>query len=163
MGTHIFEYYATDWDETIQIASIKYQAWGVGPAANKRFFHIELSETSNSNKFKKLYERYVKLLAKILRDRNIHPPQGLWTHKDITYKFGSTDYEYTLSYLKSHGVSESQFRVEVLKVYAEAPVTKPQKPSQNVVGTIGVRGLNRPVHKSWCYRTSRKRRICTLT
>ncbi|MBG9615804.1 peptidoglycan recognition protein family protein, partial [Bacillus cereus] len=61
-----FVHYATDWDETIQIASTKYQAWGAGPAANKRFVHVELSETSDPIKFKKSYKRYVKLLAKIL-------------------------------------------------------------------------------------------------
>lgn len=113
MGTHIFEYYAIDWDETIQIVFTKYQAWSVGPAMNKRFVNIELSETSNSNKFKKLYQRYVKLLTKILHNRNIHPSQGLWTHKDITYKFGSTNHEYPLSYLKSHSVLESQFRADL--------------------------------------------------
>ena len=47
-----FVHYATDWDETIQIASTKYQAWGAGPAANKRFVHVELSETSDPIKFK---------------------------------------------------------------------------------------------------------------
>ena len=33
----------------------------------KRFVHVELSETSNPDKFKSSYERYVKLLAKILK------------------------------------------------------------------------------------------------
>lgn len=136
-----FVHYATDWDETIQIASTKYQAWGAGPAANKRFVHVELSETSDSIKFKKSYERYVKLLAKILRDRNIHPSVGLWTHKDITYKLGGTDHEDPIQYLKSHGVSESQFRSDVLKAYNGHSVTveaKPQQPSGNVTETSGV-------------------------
>ncbi|QIW22420.1 N-acetylmuramoyl-L-alanine amidase [Bacillus thuringiensis] len=136
-----FVHYATDWDENIQIASTKYQAWGAGPAANKRFVHVELSETSDPIKFKKSYERYVKLLAKILRDRNIHPSQGLWTHKDITYKLGGTDHEDPLDYLKSHGVSESQFRADVLKAYNGHSITvevKPQKPSQDVVGAAGI-------------------------
>ncbi|WP_410985920.1 N-acetylmuramoyl-L-alanine amidase [Bacillus paranthracis] len=136
-----FVHYATDWDETIQIASIKYQAWGAGPAANKRFVHVELSETSDPIKFKKSYERYVKLLAKILKDRNIHPSVGLWTHKDITYKLGGTDHEDPLQYLKSHGVSESQFRNDVLKAYNGHSVTveaKPQPPSGNVTEVTGV-------------------------
>lgn len=136
-----FVHFATDWDETIQIASTKYQAWGAGPAANKRFVHVELSETSDPIKFKKSYERYVKLLAKILRDRNIHPSVGLWTHKDITYKLGGTDHEDPLQYLKSHGVSESQFRNDVLKAYNGHSVTveaKPQQPSGNVTEASGV-------------------------
>ncbi|PHA02566.1 N-acetylmuramoyl-L-alanine amidase, partial [Bacillus wiedmannii] len=132
---------ATDWDETIQIASTKYQAWGAGPAANKRFVHVELSETSDPIKFKKSYERYVKLLAKILRDRNIHPSVGLWTHKDITYKLGRTDHEDPIQYLKSHGVSEAQFRSDVLKAYNGHSVSveaKPQQPSESVLEASGV-------------------------
>ena len=66
-----FVHYATDWDETIQIASTKYQAWGAGPVANKRFVHVELCETADYAKFKRSYEKYVKLLAKILQDNNL--------------------------------------------------------------------------------------------
>ncbi|PHD99136.1 N-acetylmuramoyl-L-alanine amidase, partial [Bacillus toyonensis] len=131
----------TDWDENIQIASTKYRAWGAGPAANARFVHVELSETSDPIKFKKSYERYVKLLAKILKDRNIHPSVGLWTHKDITYKLGGTDHEDPIQYLKSHGVSESQFRNDVLKAYNGDSVSvkpKPQEPSESVTEASGV-------------------------
>ncbi|MED2985175.1 peptidoglycan recognition family protein [Bacillus thuringiensis] len=138
-----FVHYATDWDETIQIASTKYQAWGAGPAANKRFVHVELSETSDSIKFKKSYERYVKLLAKILKDRNIHPSIGLWTHKDITYKLGGTDHEDPIDYLRSHGVSESKFRADVLKAYNGDSISveaKPQQPNEvpGVINEVGV-------------------------
>ncbi|MEI3616386.1 N-acetylmuramoyl-L-alanine amidase, partial [Bacillus thuringiensis] len=138
-----FVHYATDWDETIQIASTKYQAWGAGPAANKRFVHVELSETSDPIKFKKSYERYVKLLAKILRDRNIDPSIGLWTHKDITYKLGGTDHEDPIDYLRSHGVSESKFRADVLKAYNGDSMSieaKPQQPNEvpGVINEVGV-------------------------
>ncbi|MEC3318709.1 N-acetylmuramoyl-L-alanine amidase, partial [Bacillus thuringiensis] len=138
-----FVHYATDWDETIQIASTKYQAWGAGPAANKRFVHVELSETSDSIKFKKSYERYVKLLAKILKDRNVHPSIGLWTHKDITYKLGGTDHEDPIDYLRSHGVSESKFRADVLKAYNGDSISveaKPQQPNEvpGVINEVGV-------------------------
>ncbi|WP_017154112.1 N-acetylmuramoyl-L-alanine amidase [Bacillus bingmayongensis] len=127
-----FVHYATDWDETIQIASTKFQAWGAGPVANKRFVHVELSETSDPVKFKKSYERYVKLLATILRDRNIHPSKGLWTHKDVTYGLGGTDHEDPLDYLRSHGVSEAQFRADVKRAYnnSNADVSVPEKPSK---------------------------------
>lgn len=136
-----FVHYATDWDENIQIASTKYRAWGAGPSANARFVHVELCETSDPVKFKRSYERYVKLLGEILRDRNIHPSKGLWTHKDITYKLGGTDHEDPIDYLRSHGVSESQFRADVLKAYNDDSVSvkpKPQEPSENVIGTTGV-------------------------
>ncbi|MFZ7803583.1 N-acetylmuramoyl-L-alanine amidase [Bacillus thuringiensis] len=145
-----FVHYATDWEETIQIASTKYQAWGAGPAANKRFVHVELSETSDLIKFKKSYERYVKLLAKILRDRNIDPSIGLWTHKDITYKLGGTDHEDPIDYLRSHGVSESKFRADVLKAYNGNSISveaKPKQPSEvpgvmNEAGVAYIDGYN---------------------
>ncbi|OOR27572.1 N-acetylmuramoyl-L-alanine amidase [Bacillus wiedmannii] len=138
-----FVHYAVDWDEKIQIASTKYRAWGAGPAANARFVHIELCETSDPVKFKRSYERYVELIGEILRERNIHPSKGLWTHKDITYKLGGTDHEDPLDYLRSHGVSEAKFRADVLKAYNGNSVTvdaKPQKPKE-IPGTVQVNGV----------------------
>ena len=49
----------------------KYQAWGAYPATNKRFVHVELCETADYTKFKRDYDKYVKLLAKILRERRL--------------------------------------------------------------------------------------------
>ena len=138
-----FVHYAVDWNEKIQIASTKYRAWGAGPAANARFVHVELCETSDPMKFKRSYERYVELIGEILRERNIHPSKGLWTHKDITYKLGGTDHEDPLDYLRSHGVSEAKFRADVLKAYNGNSVTvdaKPQKTNE-VPGTVEVNGV----------------------
>ncbi|AZJ21738.1 N-acetylmuramoyl-L-alanine amidase [Bacillus wiedmannii bv. thuringiensis] len=138
-----FVHYAVDWDEKIQIASTKYRAWGAGSAANARFVHVELCETSDPMKFKRSYERYVELIGEILRERNIHPSKGLWTHKDITYKLGGTDHEDPIDYLRSHGVSEAKFRADVLKAYNGNSVTvdaKPQKPNE-VPGTVEVNGV----------------------
>ncbi|SFJ06356.1 N-acetylmuramoyl-L-alanine amidase [Bacillus sp. 71mf] len=126
-----FVHYVVDWDETIQTASTKYRSWGAGPTANERFVQVELSETKNPVKFKRSYERYVKLLAEILRSRNIHPSKGLWTHKDVTYKFGGTDHEDPLAYLASHGVSEAQFRADVLKAYNGNAISSGAKVQQS--------------------------------
>ncbi|MFJ8118352.1 N-acetylmuramoyl-L-alanine amidase [Bacillus mycoides] len=125
-----FVHYAVDWDEKIQIASTKYRAWGAGPAANARFVHVELCETSDSVKFKRSYKQYVELIGEILRERNIHPSKGLWTHKDITYKLGGTDHEDPLDYLRSHGVSEAKFRADVLKAYNGKTIIVDAKPQE---------------------------------
>ncbi|MBG9516449.1 N-acetylmuramoyl-L-alanine amidase [Bacillus thuringiensis] len=127
-----FVHYATDWDETIQIASTKYQAWGAGPAANKRFVHVELCETGDFTKFKRSYEKYVRLLAKILQDNNLSVEKGLWTHNDVRKYLGGTDHEDPLAYLRSHGVTESQFRADVQRAYhnASMEVSVPEKPSK---------------------------------
>ncbi|MEB9905417.1 N-acetylmuramoyl-L-alanine amidase [Bacillus anthracis] len=127
-----FVHYAVDWNETIQIADTKYIAYGAGPGANKRFVHVELCETRDYEKFKRSYDKYVKLLAKILRDRGLSVEKGLWTHYDVTKYLGGTDHEDPLDYLRSHGVSEAQFRVEVLRAYnnSSMEVSVPEKPSK---------------------------------
>ncbi|MGG0293630.1 N-acetylmuramoyl-L-alanine amidase [Bacillus pacificus] len=127
-----FVHYAVDWNETIQIADTKYIAYGAGPGANKRFVHVELCETRDYEKFKRSYDKYVKLLAEILRDRGLSVEKGLWTHYDVTKYLGGTDHEDPLDYLKSHGVSEAQFRADVQRAYnnSNVEVSVPDKPSK---------------------------------
>uniref|UniRef100_UPI0011A31120 N-acetylmuramoyl-L-alanine amidase n=1 Tax=Bacillus toyonensis TaxID=155322 RepID=UPI0011A31120 len=127
-----FVHYAVDWNETIQIADTKYIAYGGGPAANKRFVHVELCETADYTKFKRSYEKYVKLLAKILKDNKISVEKGLWTHSDVTHHLGGTDHEDPIDYLQSHGISEAQFRADVGRAYnnSNVDVSVPEKPSK---------------------------------
>ncbi|HDT6579228.1 TPA: N-acetylmuramoyl-L-alanine amidase [Bacillus cereus] len=127
-----FVHYAVDWSETIQIADTKYIAYGAGPAANKRFVHVELCETADYAKFKRSYEKYVKLLAEILKDNNLSVEKGLWTHNDVRKYLGGTDHEDPIDYLRSHGVSESQFRSDVQRAYnnSSVDVSVPSKPEE---------------------------------
>ncbi|EJR56218.1 hypothetical protein IIM_01310 [Bacillus cereus VD107] len=146
-----FVHYAVDWDETIQIADTKYIAYGAGSGANKRFVHVELCETRDYKKFKRSYDKYVKLLAKILRDRGLSVEKGLWTHYDVTKYLGGTDHEDPLDYLKSHGVSEAQFRADVQRAYNNSSVDfsvseKPSKPAEVLTavtdGIAYIKGYN---------------------
>ncbi|MDR4329003.1 N-acetylmuramoyl-L-alanine amidase [Bacillus pseudomycoides] len=143
-----FVHYAVDWNETIKIADTKYIAYGAGPGANKRFVHVELCETADYGKFKRSYEKYVKLLAKILKDNNLSVEKGLWTHYDVTKYLGGTDHEDPLDYLRSHGVSEVQFRADVKHAYNNSDVSvpeqtsKPGEPVANVEGTAYIEGNN---------------------
>ncbi|AJG59884.1 N-acetylmuramoyl-L-alanine amidase [Bacillus cereus] len=144
-----FVHYAVDWNETIQIADTKYIAYGAGPGANKRFVHIELCETRDYERFKRSYDKYVKLLAKILRDRGLSVEKGLWTHYDVTKYLGGTDHEDPLDYLKSHGVSEAQFRADVKRAYNNTGISIPEQPSKpaekptaNVEGVAYIEGYN---------------------
>ncbi|MEK9549421.1 N-acetylmuramoyl-L-alanine amidase [Bacillus thuringiensis] len=127
-----FVHYAVDWNEAIQIADTKYIAYGAGAAANKRFVHVELCETADYTKFKRSYEKYVKLLAKILKGNNLSVEKGLWTHYDVTKYLGGTDHEDPLDYLRSHGVSEAQFRADVQRAYnnSSVEVSVPEQPSK---------------------------------
>ncbi|MGX5389566.1 N-acetylmuramoyl-L-alanine amidase [Bacillus thuringiensis] len=127
-----FVHYAVDWNESIQIASTEYIAYGAGLAANKRFVHVELCETADYAKFKRSYEKYVKLLAKILQDNHLSVEKGLWTHNDVRKYLGGTDHEDPIDYLRSHGVSESQFRSDVQRAYSNSSVdvSVPSKPEE---------------------------------
>ncbi|MEI4618684.1 peptidoglycan recognition family protein, partial [Bacillus cereus] len=127
-----FVHYAVDWNETIQIADTKYIAYGAGPVANKRFVHVELCETADYAKFKRSYEKYVRLLARILKDNNLSVEKGLWTHNDVRKYLGGTDHEDPIDYLRGHGVSESQFRSDVQRAYnnSSVEVSVPSKPEE---------------------------------
>ncbi|PGE94498.1 N-acetylmuramoyl-L-alanine amidase [Bacillus pseudomycoides] len=146
-----FVHYAVDWNEIIQIANTKYIAYGAGPGANKRFVHVELCETRDYEKFKRSYDKYVKLLAKILRDRGISVEKGLWTHNDVMHHLGGTDHEDPLDYLRSHGVSEAQFRADVKHAYnnanievsvPEQPPKPEEKPTAVTDGLAYIQGYN---------------------
>ncbi|MDM8365792.1 N-acetylmuramoyl-L-alanine amidase [Bacillus thuringiensis] len=133
-----FVHYAVDWNETIQIADTKYIAYGAGPAANKRFVHVELCETADYAKFKRSYEKYVKLLAEILKDNNLSVEKGLWTHNDVRKYLGGTDHEDPIDYLRSHGVSESQFRSDVQRAYNNGETMETTGEGSPVVHTQGI-------------------------
>ncbi|MDA2638438.1 N-acetylmuramoyl-L-alanine amidase [Bacillus cereus] len=143
-----FVHYAVDWNETIQIADTKYVAYGAGPAANKRFVHVELCETADYAKFKRSYEKYVRLLARILKDNHLSVEKGLWTHNDVRKYLGGTDHEDPIDYLRSHGVSEVQFRSDVQQAYNNSSVevsvpSKPEEVSTAVKGGIAyIEGYN---------------------
>ncbi len=127
-----------DWNETIQIADTKYIAYGAGPGANKRFVHVELCETADYAKFKKSYEKYVKLLAKILKDNNVSVDKGLWTHNDVRKYLGGTDHEDPTDYLRSHGVSEVQFRSDVQRAYNSGGIVETIGEGSPVIHTQGI-------------------------
>ncbi|WP_141531169.1 N-acetylmuramoyl-L-alanine amidase, partial [Bacillus thuringiensis] len=133
-----FVHYAVDWNETIQIADTKYIAYGAGSAANKRFVHVELCETADYAKFKRSYEKYVKLLAKILQDNHLSVDKGLWTHNDVRKYLGGTDHEDPIDYLRSHGVTESQFRSDVQRAYNNGEIMETTGEGSPVVHTQGI-------------------------
>ncbi|PGY40031.1 peptidoglycan recognition protein family protein, partial [Bacillus thuringiensis] len=131
-------HYAVDWNESIQIADTNYIAYGAGTAANKRFVHVELCETADYAKFKRSYEKYVKLLAKILKDNHLSVDKGLWTHNDVRKYLGGTDHEDPIDYLRSHGVSEAQFRSDVQRAYNNGEIMETAGEGSTIVHTQGI-------------------------
>jgi N-acetylmuramoyl-L-alanine amidase len=139
-----FVHFAVDWNEIIQIADTKFIGYGAGKIANQRFIHVELCETKDASKFKKSYEKYVWLLAKLLKDNKLSINE-LWTHEDVSLKLGGTDHVDPVSYLKSHGISIAQLKKDVSKEMNSGKVTPV---SSSVIGKLvvvdydGKEGLN---------------------
>ncbi|MGQ7072253.1 hypothetical protein ACUN90_09505, partial [Escherichia sp. SP-MK2] len=97
--------------------------------------HVELCETGDYAKFKRSYEKYVRLLAQILKDNNLSVEKGFWTHNDVRKYLGGTDHEDPIEYLKSHGISESQFRSDVQRAYTGGEVSIPAE-AREVISTM---------------------------
>ncbi|MEJ9170590.1 N-acetylmuramoyl-L-alanine amidase, partial [Bacillus thuringiensis] len=58
--------------------------------------------------------------------------KGLWAHNDVRKYLGGTDHEDPIDYLRSHGVSEVQFRSDVQQAYnnSSVDVSVPSKPEE---------------------------------
>ncbi|MGQ4288944.1 N-acetylmuramoyl-L-alanine amidase, partial [Bacillus thuringiensis] len=82
--------------------------------------------------------KYVKLLAKILKDNNLSVEKGLWTHNDVRKYLGGTDHEDPIDYLRGHGVSETQFRSDVQRAYTNGEGMKITGEDNPVVHTQGI-------------------------
>lgn len=123
-----FVHFAVDWNEIIQIADTDYVAWGAGKYANQRFVHVELCETSDPGKFAESYKRFVWVLAKILKDKNlgVSLAGSLWGHYEVSHILGGTDHEDPYDYLASHGISKDQFVQDVKNEYEGSSQSQPQ-------------------------------------
>ena len=72
----------------------------------------------------------------------------MWTHNDVRKYLGGTDHEDPIDYLRSHGVSEVQFRSDVQQAYNNSSVevsvpSKPEEVSTAVKGGIAyIEGYN---------------------
>lgn len=126
-----FVHFFVDHDSITQVANTDYLAWGAGPNANPRFVHVELCQSHDHGQFQEAYKRYVWLLAKILKDKNLGVTRKgtLWTHSDVTKELGGTTHQDPDAYLAEHGVSIDQLVADVTAEY-NGPVTVAPKQAQ---------------------------------
>ena len=63
----------------------------------------------------------------------------MWTHNDVRKYLGGTDHEDPIDYLRSHGVSEVQFRSDVQQAYnnSSVDVSVPSKPEEVPTAVTG--------------------------
>ena len=114
-----FVHFFVDDQNIIQVADTNYLAWGCGSIGNKRFVQIELCQTYDSEKFKNAYARYVWLIAKILKDKNLGVKDGgsLVSHAWVTKNLGGTTHQEPIDYLASYDVSWNQLVNDVTMQY----------------------------------------------
>jgi N-acetylmuramoyl-L-alanine amidase CwlA len=117
-----FVHFFVDHTSIIQGANTKYLAWGAGHVANQRFVHVELCQTHDNAQFQEAYKRYVWLLAKLLKDRNLGVTRKstFWTHHDVSTVLGDTDHTDPDEYLASHGVSIDKLVADVAAEYNDS-------------------------------------------
>lgn len=133
-----FVHFFVDWDSIIQCADTDYLAYGAGHVANQRFIHIELVRTKDKAQFERSYNRYVWLIARLLKQYGLKPDRRttLWTHKDVTKYLGGTTHQDPDAYLATYGVSVDELIADITSAYngSDKPVSKPQnapKPASN--------------------------------
>lgn len=95
--------------------------WGAGATGNKKAYaQVELARTTDRATFKQDYAAYVWLLHTLASEKNIpttvdmNTDRGIKTHRWISLNYHETDHVDPYGYLKSWGISEQQFRNDVM-------------------------------------------------
>ena len=104
----------------VQIAPINRVQYGCGPKGNPfSYAQVELARTNNKEQFEKDYAAYVWLLRELAKDAGIPiildgSGNGIKSHRWITDHLKGTTHRDPFSYLMSMGISEGQFKKDIL-------------------------------------------------
>lgn len=107
-----------DADEIIQTIETSVISWHAGRTANFKFWGIELCNTSDPAKFKKIWNKAVWLTAHLFRNVAkpgifVVTPDNLMSHAEVSARWGETDHRDPVSYFKKHGKTVDDFRKDV--------------------------------------------------
>ena len=123
MNMYAYVHAFVDKDDTIQMMTPDYGAWGAGPMANNRFVQIELCEETDRNDFAKSVNNDAIYAAKILHRYDLTPTnathngQGtVWSHLAVSKFLGGTDHGDPDGYFATWGYSMDQF-FDLIKYY----------------------------------------------
>ncbi|MFF5818444.1 N-acetylmuramoyl-L-alanine amidase [Lysinibacillus capsici] len=104
----------------VQIAPVGRLQYGCGPKANPlSYAQVELARTSDKEQFKKDYAAYIWLLRELAKEAGIPvvldgAGNGIKSHRWITDNLKGTTHRDPYSYLASMGISEAQFKLDIL-------------------------------------------------
>jgi len=104
----------------VQIAPVGRLQYGCGPKGNPlSYAQVELARTSDKEQFKKDYAAYIWLLRDLAKEAGIpvvldEAGNGIKSHRWITDNLKGTTHRDPYSYLASMGISEAQFKLDIL-------------------------------------------------
>ncbi|WP_431811562.1 peptidoglycan recognition protein family protein [Lysinibacillus sp. FW12] len=104
----------------VQIAPVNRVQYGCGPKGNPlSYAQVELARTSDKEQFKKDYAAYIWLLRQLAKEAGIPvvldgAGNGIKSHRWITDNLKGTTHRDPYSYLASMGISEAQFKLDIL-------------------------------------------------
>ncbi|WGT38108.1 N-acetylmuramoyl-L-alanine amidase [Lysinibacillus sp. 1 U-2021] len=104
----------------VQVAPVNRVQYGCGPKGNPySYAQVELARTADKEQFKKDYAAYIWLLRELAKEAGIPvvldgAGNGIKSHRWITNNLGGTTHVDPYSYLASMGISEAQFKLDIL-------------------------------------------------
>lgn len=126
-----YVHFIVDDSAIYQVGEPGFVAWGCGPIGNYLSpIQIELCEFTDKAKAKKAYKNYVDLIKWAIKkygcemsvDSN-NKISGVKTHNWVSKNLGGTDHSDPVNYLKSIGVSLSQFEKDIQGTSSKSSVT----------------------------------------
>lgn len=127
-----YVHFIVDDSAIYQVGEPGYVAWGCGSIGNYLApVQIELCEFTDKAKAKKAYNNYVDLIKWAVKkygceksvDSN-NKTSGVKTHNWVSKNLGGTDHSDPVNYLKSIGVSLSQFEKDIQRTSTKSDVTR---------------------------------------
>ncbi|KMY32382.1 N-acetylmuramoyl L-alalanine amidase [Lysinibacillus xylanilyticus] len=115
----------------VQVAPVNKVQYGCGPKGNPlSYAQVELARTNDKEQFKKDYASYIWLLRKLANDAGIPVVldsigNGIKSHRWITDNLGGTTHRDPYAYFLSMGISEAQFKQDILNgINEQTPQTE---------------------------------------
>ena len=116
-----YVHFIVDDTSIYQVGEPGYVAWGCGPVGNYLApVQIELCEFTDKNKALRAYKRYVSLIRWAIKkfgcEKSLdssNRKSGVKTHNWVSKHLGGTDHSDPIQYLKSIGISMSQFEKDI--------------------------------------------------
>jgi len=105
-----------DWEDVIQLIPFNEIAWHAGKTANLNYIGVEMCHAENKERFDIVYHNTVLLFADILVDNlgiGVVSTENIMSHYEVSAKWGETDHNDPIRYLKTYGKTMGDFRLDV--------------------------------------------------